>query len=458
MRFLRVITKQRLLRFFKFIGITFLLYLVIMYCLIYFGTSRSAGQSWELWKEVIPGVVTHPFFYVLLLIPFGLYLIGRSLFFDFKKKRWVGLLRGFALKILLPVVVFFGMSAGLKQFRLSESFEYTWDTSVENHTSTTRGLYEVDGKQRGIHVFGISSNPEDLEKLKTNNFEWITLTSFIGQQEYNAPEINVPSEESFQRIKDQYAKVGAICDSLGIKIMIKPHIWLRENEPGKWRSNIEMKDEEAWDLWFEKYEATMLGYARIATEIGAAQFCLGTELETTVREKPGKWRSLIANIKEVYSGKLTYAANWNEEYQQVPFWDMLDYIGIQAYFPLSEGLNPTLEELEASWAPFVSEIKTVSETFNKPVLFTEIGYRSLKGTSKTPWEWAGISHWFSRISKKEQYLCYEAFFNTVWNEPWFHGLHIWEWQGRMTDGDNTSFSVEYKPAMNLIAKRFSQSQ
>ena len=97
----------------------------------------------------------------------------------------------------------------------------------------------------------------------------------------------------------------------------------------------------------------------------------------------------------------------------------------------------------------------VSEKYNKPILFTEIGYKSIKGTSKKPWEWNSIKNMYSKISKKEQLLCYQSFFNTVWKEPWFHGIHIWEWQGRgKSDGANTNFTIEGKPSLNLIAKYF----
>lgn len=452
MRLLRAIARIRWKRFLIFYGITFLVALILLYVIIYLNSGSSLKQSWAFWKDILLDVITHPFFWFLIWLPYLLYLLILTLVRDFRRKRWAGLARGFAFKIVLPVLIFFGISAGLKQYRLGESFEYTWDHSVENKNPKAHDLYTTDGKQRGMHIF--NGDSEDIIELKTNNFEWIILTPFIGQKQYNLPELSIPSQERFERLEKRYREIKQTCDSLGIRVMLKPHIWLRENTPGKWRSNIEMKNEEDWKTWFDSYEEVMLQYAQLAEDLGFQQFCIGTELETTVKQKPEKWKALIQKARAIYSGKITYAANWNQEYEEVPFWDKLDYIGIQAYFPLSDGPNPTVEELEASWRPFLDEIEAVSNTFDKPVLFTEMGYRSLKGTSQTPWEWAGFSHLFLRISKEEQYRCYEAFFNTVWQEPWFHGLHIWEWQGRMDDGDNTSFSVQYKPALNLIARRF----
>ncbi len=446
--------KKRSKKFLIFYGITFLVSWFVLYALIYFGNDRTLGQAWNIVTEIGGNILTHPIYWGILLVPYLLFLILKGLVTNYKKRGVKGLLIGFGWKIALPLLLFFGFKQGLQQYRLSESFDYTWDTSVENTSPTIRNLGALDNKQRGIHTFNITSNLEDIEKLKTHNFEWITLTPFIWQRQYNLPELGVPSEERFQETRKRYTKIKETCNQYGIHIMLKPHIWLRENIPGKWRSNIEMSDSESWNLWFDNYETTMLLYAELAEELGFEQFCIGTELESTVREKPEKWLSFIAKVKAVYTGKLTYAANWNVEYQEVPFWSELDYIGIQAYFPLSDHDSPSLDQLEKAWQPYLLEMQQLSEQFNKPILFTEMGYRSLKGTARTPWEWGSVSHWFSKISKREQYLCYESFFNTVWDQHWFGGIHIWEWQGSMTHGDNTSFSIEYKPTMNLVAKRF----
>jgi len=444
---------KRIKKFSIFYGITFLVSLVLIYFLILLNDGFNFSKAWSFWKDIIIDIITHPFFWILVFVPYFIFLLIRSLVINYRKNKMKGLLKGLALKVLLPIVILYGFSAALSVYRLGEKFTYTWDYSIENTSKQIRHFEEIDQKQRGIHTFNISRNIEDVEKLKTNNFEWITLTPFIGQKQYNLPELNIPSDERFERTKNSYKRVKKECDVYGIQVMLKPHIWMRENIPGKWRANIEMETEAEWDLWFQNYEKVILMYASLAEELGFEQFCIGTELESTVLLKPQKWKQLIQKARTLYSGKITYAANWDGEYKEIDLWNDLDFIGIQAYFPLTNG-TPVLEEMEAAWTPFIEEMRIVHQKFNKPIIFTEMGYRSLKGTSQTPWEWGSVTHLFSRISKKEQYLCYESFFNTVWKEPWFHGLHIWEWQGGMEGGDNTSFSVEYKPAMNLIAKRF----
>ena len=92
-----------------------------------------------------------------------------------------------------------------------------------------------------------------------------------------------------------------------------------------------MKTEEDWLVLEASYENYLLEYARVAEEVNAKIFCIGTELEKFVINRPNYWQSLIAKIKTVYTGKLTYAANW-DEFKRVPFWNELDFIGCRCIF------------------------------------------------------------------------------------------------------------------------------
>lgn len=442
-------------RFLWFYGITILAVLVLIFLLILHRNDYAVATTISFFKDIIANIVTSPILYIIAIIPYLLFSLIKSLVSNYRQYKTIGLLKGLFFKIVVPIAILFIGNSALQNYRLSEVVNYTWDTNIENNLAEINDYYTIDNKQRGIHVFNISRNLEDIELLKTNNFEWITITPFIGQDDYNKPALRLISNEGYTRRINHYKKIKQESDKFGIKIMLKPHIWLSKLEDGKWRSDIEMETQSEWDLWFKNYSQVMLKYAEIAQELQLEQFCIGTELETTVYKQPEKWNVLIQQIKAIYTGKLTYAANWYHEYEKVPFWDQLDYIGIQAYFPLSASGDPTLEELEDHWKKHIEAIALVNKKFNKPVLFTELGYKSIEGTSEKPWEWNSAKGLYSKISQKEQLLCYQSFFNTIWKEPWFHGIHIWEWQGHgVSDGANTNFTIEGKPALNLIAKYF----
>lgn len=444
-------------KFLIFYGITFVVFAIIIFVYILINNSAKFSDSLLFLKEVIFSLTGYVLFWVVLLIPYISFLIIKSLISNYKEAKFIGLLKGLFLKIILPILAVYISNKALQYYRLSETVNYSWDATIENNSPKTNNHYAIDNKQRGIHLFHINDDLSDIETLKNNNFEWITLTPFVGQRDYNLPNISVPSDERYNRIKKNYKRIKEECDKFGMHVMLKPHIWLSTKNNGKWRSDIEMTNEEDWDEWFSNYKEVMVLYAKLAEELNFEQFCIGTELETTIKTKPEKWIELIELVRTCYSGKITYAANWDQEYKEISFWNYLDYIGIQAYFPLSNVKNPTLLEIENAWQPYIAEMSLISKKYNKPILFTEIGYRSLQGTLRAPWEWVSLKHYFYKISKKEQLLSYQAFFNTVWQEPWFHGIHIWEWQGTSTsDGNNTGFTIQNKPAINIIAKNFNR--
>jgi hypothetical protein len=85
---------------------------------------------------------------------------------------------------------------------------------------------------------------------------------------------------------------------------------------------------------------------------------IGTEMNSL--ESPShesRWRELIGDVRSHFDGQLTYAANHSDAlgfgggYQRVPWWEDLDYIGIDAYFALSDRTDPSRSELLASWKP-----------------------------------------------------------------------------------------------------------
>ncbi|TXD83524.1 glycoside hydrolase [Subsaximicrobium wynnwilliamsii] len=233
-----------------------------------------------------------------------------------------------------------------------------------------------------------------------------------------------------------------------IKIMVKPQIWVWR---GEFTGNIKMTTEADWQLLEAAYTKFILEYAHVAKDIHAEVFCIGTELENFVVERPEYWEQLIAKIKTIYHGKLTYAANW-DEYRRTPFWDDLDYIGVDAYFPVSQMKTPTVADCRAGWQKHKTLLKSISEDKNKPILFTEFGYRSM--------DFAGNEHWQSdhnikTLNLEGQANATEALFEEFWTEPWFAGGFVWKWHQdhheRGGDVDN-QFTPQNKPAQEVIAR------
>ena len=236
----------------------------------------------------------------------------------------------------------------------------------------------------------------------------------------------------------------------GIKTMMKPQIWVWR---GEFTGFIKMNSEEEWLQLEETYTNFIMQYAKVAEETHTELLCIGTELENFVAHRPYFWNNLIAKIRAVYKGKLTYAANWNE-YTKTPFWDQLDYIGIDAYFPLSDVQTPSLADCKAGWQKHKSEIKTYSEKFNKPILFTEFGYRSVDYTAKSPWV-SDVE--MDEVNMEAQLNATHALFDEFWDEDWFAGGFIWKWfhNHDKAGGDNDNqFTPQNKPVEGIVRKYY----
>ena len=247
----------------------------------------------------------------------------------------------------------------------------------------------------------------------------------------------------------QYAKSFQNKD---IKIMVKPQIWVWK---GEYTGLIEMDSEEKWTILENTYSEFILIYAKAAQDLNADILCIGTELEKFVLKRPKYWRVLISEIKKVYKGKLTYAANW-DEFKRVTFWNEIDYIGIDAYFPLSDKRSPSIKDLELGWQPHKDEIIRVQKQYGKSVLFTEFGYRSIDFTGKEPWKSDRVA---GNINLEAQVNGLQAIHNQFWKEDWFAGGFIWKWfhaHDRVGGGDNNRFTPQNKPAEEMLRSLYQQ--
>jgi len=221
---------------------------------------------------------------------------------------------------------------------------------------------------------------------------------------------------------DDSAIIHAInkAHSLGMKVMLKPHV---DVITGQWRGDIiPSKD------WFSSYRDYLIHYARLASLYNVELFSVGTELaNTTTPNWQGEWENIIQEVRTIFSGPLLYGANWNE-YKVVGFWDKLDFVGIDAYFPLTANKNPAKEELIAAWNVHALDIdKWLKENkINKPVIFAEVGYCSADGTNIQPWSvLSNLSEEYA--DQQEQADCLDAMLAVCSAYSWFKGFYWWNY-------------------------------
>ena len=241
----------------------------------------------------------------------------------------------------------------------------------------------------------------------------------------------------------------------GIRVMLKPHVYF----PGSWPGDLHFTEEADWQNWEADYRNYILEFAHMAAELEVELFCVGVEFKKSVLEREAYWRGLIEEIREIFPGKLTYAANW-DEYQTIPFWDALDYIGIDAYFPLHDAKTPSVRRLEKAWEPHLRAIRKLHQKTKKPVLFTEFGYLSVDGCAHNTWELEARIHSIP-INEQAQANALDALFSTFWEEPWWAGGFLWKWFPNMQGHEGypaKDYSPQGKTGEEVLQRWYTQDR
>lgn len=206
--------------------------------------------------------------------------------------------------------------------------------------------------------------------------------------------------------------------ALGLKILIKPHLayW---GSPFSWRGEITFEDEAAWQRFWRDYEAWIVSLARLTHE--ADGFVVGTELDRTLHHEAA-WRHLIAKVRAETGAPLTYAANW-PDYERVPFWDALDVIGIQAYFPITSEENPDPAALRHGWQQGMAKLRAFAERQGRDIVFTELGYNRSFAAPVRPWDYRTDGP----EAEPLQQACLRVALEAVEAEPRVVGVFLWKW-------------------------------
>ncbi|WP_298950214.1 glycoside hydrolase [uncultured Nonlabens sp.] len=204
-----------------------------------------------------------------------------------------------------------------------------------------------------------------------------------------------------------------------LKVLLKPQLWIGR---GQYTGHINLKTDAEWKILEDSYTAYIMRFAQVAAQENISMFCIGTELDSFVKGRPAYWQKLIKDIRKIYKGKLTYAGNW-DSYKYVSFWGQLDYIGVDAYFPISEEKTPDHKTITNSWKKWKKELKDLSNKYNKQILFTEYGYISADYAGKEPWANAGED---KAVNQEAQHILLEGLYNNVWHENWMAGGFLWK--------------------------------
>lgn len=232
----------------------------------------------------------------------------------------------------------------------------------------------------------------------------------------------------------------------GLSVMLIPHIayW---GSKFLWRGEINFETAEEWDRFFGDYEKWIVDMARVAEAHGVALFCVGLEFSHAQRHAE-RWWKIIAAVRQVYHGKITYGANWSD-YQEVKFWDAVDYIGVLAYFPLTKTTNPGGGELARAWKTRCRELQNFSDRQGgKKFVFVEIGYNRNAAAAAEPWSFkTGGEH-----AEEIQARCVEAGLQLTGKHPFLAGMYWWKWFPEVPSHEEENYRIQTPRIKALLSK------
>jgi hypothetical protein len=309
-------------------------------------------------------------------------------------------------------------------------------------------IFQTPDFMKGMNYAGFSSevfaSPESdqaIDDLLQINANWMAINIFW----YQGSKSSVRIERNPQKTVSDASLVHLIryAQAKGFKILLKPMVDAMDHT---WRGDFEP---DSWASWFASYTDFIMHYAQLANKHNIDLFCIGCEYPMKEKVVHAGWEKLIAQVKVMYSGPLTYAANFNGNgsYRKVSFWESLDYVGIDAYFSVARKKAGSVKHMRRRWKRVGRRIGKWlrRKAPNKPVIFTELGVTSVEGGAMKPWVYDHLD----KPNWQEQANYYEAFFHAFQKRDWFEGAFWWWWDnpstGDFINDPNGKHQFSYSP-------------
>ncbi|MEE8508229.1 MAG: hypothetical protein V3T07_04130 [Myxococcota bacterium] len=242
----------------------------------------------------------------------------------------------------------------------------------------------------------------------------------------------------------------------GLHTTLLPIVLIEFPGEKEWRGVIRPAD---WDAWWASYDRFIDHFVDIAVAADVDLLAIGSELNST-EDQVDRWQRVIDRVRRRFTGRLTYAANW-DRYDQVAIWPLLDVMSVSAYFELvPEEQEATVATLQAAWGLQRDRLLEFALRWERPLFLSEVGYPSLPLAAAHPWNYVASDT--TTADHEAQARCYRAFFG-AWRDALADadsgalGVCCYHWDPyHHGDSSDTGYGVQGKPAVKVIEHAFAE--
>jgi hypothetical protein len=310
----------------------------------------------------------------------------------------------------------------------------------------------IESSQQAGRGYGTPYSGALLDALVDLGANAISITPFGRIWSLRSTAIAMDFEAPYAANRDALARMVAQARARGLRVLVIPHLWV---ETGGWRGEIDPGSEQGWRDYQQSYRSFVLAWAKDAQAFGADAFSIGVECKSWSGRFGDYWQSLIADVRAVFHGALTYSANWDEA-EGVLFWDQLDWIGVNAFYPLSHANGAGDAEYVQGARAALDGLSPLARSIGKPVVLVEIGYTTRQNAAVEPWLWPDTMQNVV-IDEREQARALAAIAGAAAERPWIGGFYVWRYYANLDDVSQEAiwgFSPHAKQAEHVLRQVF----
>jgi hypothetical protein len=310
--------------------------------------------------------------------------------------------------------------------------------------------------ENGYHPgvgYGSPAYDRTLVESRAIGATWVAITPFGRVSDLSGSGVDLTFEAPFADNRVAVVHAIEMAHARGLRVMLVPHLWV---ESGEWRALVDPKTDDGWARWAESYGRFVRAWAEVAQATRVDMLSVGVELRSWVTTpRAPSFAAIIADVRRVYGGVVTYSANWDDVEDTVVLGDV-DVIGVNGFYPLADEAGASAEKLREGGERVRAKVHALAERWQRPVLFTEIGYTTRPDPAVRPWEWPDtMSH--VTVDEPAQAAAYRGLVAPLLEEPDFAGFFVWRFYADPDDASQEApwgFSPRGKQAELVVRDAF----